>query len=106
MSMRRTTKARGGLVALTVVAGLTLGVAGCGGGGDDEKPHASSSASKDRRSGPSTQNGQSDTPLAELRGPDGLLLAITSAERDAGGFVTVSGDMKNDGSKTVNARRN
>lgn len=100
--MRRTTKARGGLVALTVAAGLALGVAGCGGGGDDEKPHASSSASRDRGSEPSTQNGQSDTPLAELRGPDGLLLAITSAERDSGGFVTVSGDLKNDGSKTVN----
>jgi hypothetical protein len=30
------------------------------------------------------------------------LLKITAAQRDSGGFVTVSGDLKNDGSKTVN----
>jgi hypothetical protein len=90
------------MVALTAAAGLALGAAGCGGGGDDGKPNASSSASEDGGSEPSTQDVQSEAPLAELKGPDGLLLAITSAERDSGGFVTVSGDMKNDGAKTVN----
>jgi hypothetical protein len=103
MSIRFTARARRGIVALTVAAGLAVGVAGCGGGGggDDKKPEASASASRGDGSQPSTQEGQSDVPLAELKGQDGLLLQITSAERDAGGFVTVNGNLKNDSDKSV-----
>ncbi|GGQ80072.1 hypothetical protein [Streptomyces pilosus] len=102
MSMRFTTKARRGVVALTVAAGLALGVAGCGGDGDDnKKPDTSASATKDRGSDPSAQEGQADEPLAELRGSDGLLLQIVSAQRDAGGFVTVNATLKNDGAKNT-----
>ncbi|CAM5395361.1 Secreted protein OS=Streptomyces tendae OX=1932 GN=GUR47_15670 PE=4 SV=1 [Streptomyces tendae] len=39
--------------------------------------------------------------MAELQGSNGLLLRITSAERDSGGFVTVNGELKNDGDKSV-----
>ncbi|MEU2727614.1 hypothetical protein ACIQKE_16040 [Streptomyces griseoviridis] len=101
MSIRFTTKARRGMVALTVAAGLAVGVAGCGGGGDDAKPDASSSASRTGGSDPSAQEGQSDTPMAELKGPNGLVMQISSAKRDAGGFITVSGELKNDGGNTV-----
>lgn len=101
MSMRFTAKARRGMVALTVAAGLALGVAGCGGGGDDEKPDAAASASKDDGSNPSAQEGQSDEPLAELKGPQSLILQVTSASRDAGGFVTVNANLKNDGGETA-----
>ncbi|MCD9873634.1 hypothetical protein [Streptomyces guryensis] len=102
MSIRFTTKARRGMVALTVAAGLAVGVAGCGGGGDDgKKPESSASASHNSGSQPSAQQGQSDTPLAELKGSEGLLLQITSAQRDSGGFVTVSGTLKNDGAQRV-----
>lgn len=102
MSMRFTTKARRGVVALTMAAGLALGVAGCGGGGDDDKrPETSASATKDRGSDPSAQEGQADELLAELRGSNGLLLQITSAQRDAGGFVTVNATLKNDGAKST-----
>ncbi|MGI5428342.1 hypothetical protein [Streptomyces sp. CA-179760] len=102
MSIRFTAKARRGMVALTVAAGLALGVAGCGGGGDnDDKSSPSAPASKDSGSKPSAQEGQAKTPLAELKGTDGLLLQITSAQRDAGGFVTVSGSLKNDGGESV-----
>ncbi|MFK4150701.1 hypothetical protein ACI2LV_01780 [Streptomyces fungicidicus] len=101
MSIRITAKARRGMVALAAVAGLALGMAACGGGGDDDKPKPSSSASKDSGSNPSAQEGQAETPLAELRGTDGLLLQITSAERDSGGFITVNGTVKNDGDKSV-----
>jgi hypothetical protein len=102
MSIRFTAKASRAVVAWTVVAGVALGVAGCGGGGDDDKkPEASASTSKDTGPQPSAQEGQSEAPLAELRGPDGLVLQITSAERDSGGFVTVNGDLKNDGAKGV-----
>ncbi|WP_328342930.1 hypothetical protein [Streptomyces violaceus] len=101
MRIRFTTKARRGMVALTVAAGLALGVAGCGGGGDDDKPDASPSASRSSGSNPSAQEGQSSKPLAESKGPNGLLLQITSAVRDSGGFVTVNGDLKNDGSEVA-----
>ncbi|MEU0007126.1 hypothetical protein ABZ079_23315 [Streptomyces sp. NPDC006314] len=90
------------MVAMAIAGGLTLGVAGCGGGGsDDKKPHASASASKRTGSEPSPQEGQSDKPLAELKGPSGLLLQITSTQRDSGGFVTVSGTLKNDSGSAV-----
>jgi hypothetical protein len=89
------------MVALTVAAGLAVSGAGCGGGGDDEKPEASASASKDGGSKPSTQEEQSDAPVAESKGPDGLLLQITSVNRDSGGFVTVSGSLKNDSDRSL-----
>ncbi|MES4891707.1 hypothetical protein [Streptomyces sp. NPDC096012] len=100
MSIRTTAKARGGMIALTVAVGLAVGVAGCGGGaGDDKKPHRSASTAG--HSDPSAQEGQSDTPLAELKGSEGLLLQITSAQRDSGGFLTVNGVLKNDGAKSL-----
>ncbi|MFB6556569.1 hypothetical protein [Streptomyces sp. NPDC056405] len=101
MSIRFTTKARRGMAALSVVAGLALGVAGCGGGGsDDKKPEASASATSGDKAAPSAQQG-TDTPLAELKGEDGLVLTINSAARDAGGFLTVSGEIKNDGAEAA-----
>jgi hypothetical protein len=102
MSIRFTTRAGRGLVAWPIAIGLALGVAGCGGGGDDDKPDASATASKSSESKPDAQEGDSGEVLAELKGPSGLFLKVTVAQRDAGGFVTVSGDLKNDGSKTVN----
>ncbi|MFI8302253.1 hypothetical protein ACIF80_02160 [Streptomyces sp. NPDC085927] len=102
MSIRFTTKARRGMAALTVAAGLALGVVGCGGGEDDDKgAAATASASKGNGSAPSAQEEQADDPIAELRGSDGLILQVTSAERDAGGFVTVNAILKNDGAKSV-----
>jgi hypothetical protein len=85
------------MVALAVVAGLGLGTAACsGGGGDDDKKPQSSSSSKGSGSQPNTQEGQSEEPIAELKGPSGLLLQITTAVRDSGGFITVNGALKND----------
>ncbi|MEV5430078.1 hypothetical protein [Streptomyces sp. NPDC052701] len=101
MSIRFTAKTRKGMVALAVAAGLALGVAGCGGGGDDEKPEKSTSASKDSGTKPSAHEGQSDDPLAELKGSDGLALQVMSATRDSGGFVTVNGVLKNDSGKAA-----
>jgi hypothetical protein len=92
------------MVALTAAAGLALGVAACSGGGggeEDKKPETSAAASQNTGSGPSTQEGDEEAPMAELRGPNGLLLQITSAQRDSGGFVTVSGELKNDGDKSL-----
>ncbi|MGA5315359.1 hypothetical protein ACPCTK_14700 [Streptomyces pseudogriseolus] len=101
MSIQWTRRARRGTVTLIVAAGLALGAVGCGGGDDDNKPEATASAPREEGTDPSPQEGQSDEPLAELRGSNGLMLAITSADRDAGGFVTVNGTLKNDGSKST-----
>ncbi|MET8561367.1 hypothetical protein ABZV75_12510 [Streptomyces flaveolus] len=102
MSIRFTAKTCRRMVAFSVAVGLAVGAAGCGGSGDDnKKPDTSASASKADGSEPSTQEGQSEAPLAELKGSDGLLLQITSAERDSGGFVTVNGTLKNDGAKSI-----
>ncbi|MFC9464430.1 hypothetical protein [Streptomyces coelicoflavus] len=104
MSIRFTTRARGRLSAWPVAIVLAFGLVACSGGGgsDDDKPEASTAASESSESRPDAQEGDSEKTLAELKGPSGLFLKITTAERDAGGFVTVSGDLKNDGEKTVN----
>ncbi|MFE5260268.1 hypothetical protein [Streptomyces coelicoflavus] len=86
---------------LAVLVSMAVGAVGCSGGGDDEKPKASASASVDAGAGPSAQEAGEEEPLAELKGSNGLLLRITSAERDSGGFVTVNGELKNDGDKSV-----
>jgi hypothetical protein len=97
-----TARARRGLVAMPVAVGLAFGVAGCGGGdGGDDKPDKSRSSTRSSESKPDAQKGTSEESLAELKGPSGLTLKITDAQRDSGGFVTVSGELKNDGSKTV-----
>ncbi|WP_329335234.1 hypothetical protein OG866_15740 [Streptomyces sp. NBC_00663] len=102
-SIRFTAKARRGAVALALAAGLAAGVAGCGGGGDDDnkKPETTASAPQKDGSDPSPQEGQSDDVQAELKGSSGLILQITTAERDAGGFVTVNGTLENDSAKSV-----
>ncbi|AKZ57865.1 conserved exported protein of unknown function [Streptomyces ambofaciens ATCC 23877] len=102
MSNRFTSRVSRGLVAWPVAIGLAFGVAACGGGGDDDKPDASATSSKSSGSKPDTQEGDAAETLAELKGPSGLFLKVASAQRDAGGFVTVNGDLKNDGSKAIN----
>ncbi|MFR9795308.1 hypothetical protein ACL02U_05270 [Streptomyces sp. MS06] len=106
MSVRFAAKRRRGMAALTLVAGLVVGAAGCGSGGsadsgDSNKHESSASTSSATGSQPSAQERDSEAPLAELKGTSGLLLQITSAQREAGGFVTVNGNLKNDGPKRV-----
>ncbi|MFG3078150.1 hypothetical protein [Streptomyces sp. NPDC048225] len=104
MSIRFTTKAGGRLSAWPVAIVLAFGLVACSGGGgsDDDKPEASRGVSESSDSKPDAQEGDSEETLAELKGPSGLFLKVTGAERDAGGFITVGGDLKNDGEKTVN----
>lgn len=84
MSVRFTTRARGGLAAWSVAVVLAFGLVGCGGGGDDDKPEASSSSSKSSEAQPDAQEGDAEETLAELKGPNGLFLKVTAAQRDAG----------------------
>ncbi|MEU1048935.1 hypothetical protein ABZ400_27760 [Streptomyces sp. NPDC005897] len=100
----RFTRARGGLSSWPVAIVLVFGLVACSGGGgsDDDKPDVSAAASKSSESKPDAQEEDSGQTLAELKGPSGLFLRITDSERDAGGFITIGGDLKNDGEKTVN----
>ncbi|MFD8910361.1 hypothetical protein [Streptomyces sp. NPDC059575] len=100
MSIRFTAQTRRGVVALAVAVGLATGASACGGDGKQKEKQPTAASSKPG-SDPSTQEGRSEEPLAELKGPSGLLLRITAAQRDSGGFVTVQGSLKNDGGSTA-----
>jgi hypothetical protein len=93
MSVWRTTTAMTRLTAVALTAGMAFTVAGCGGGSDgaeDARKQADSGSHSDSRSD-STGGGV----LAEVKGGDHITLAITSAKRGSGNFVTVSGTVTN-----------
>ncbi|MFD6937362.1 hypothetical protein ACFWAP_14595 [Streptomyces goshikiensis] len=104
MGIRQKVKVRGG-AAVAVAAVLSLTLAGCGGG--DEKP--TKDAQKPASSQPQGSGAQKPTPtgggsseplevIATSAGPAGIVLTLNSAVRDQGGFLTVSGQIKNGGS--------
>ncbi|MGV9349327.1 hypothetical protein ACWDSD_31935 [Streptomyces spiralis] len=84
------------LAALTIAVGLSLGVTACS-AGNREQDHPSAASSTAGSGSEPREQLQADRPLAELQGQGGLSLTITSAERDPSGYVTVRGDLKNDG---------
>lgn len=87
------------LSALAITLGLAFSVAACSDGdaGQDQTAAARSAGSI---SAPREQS-QTGAALAELKGQNGLSLTITSAERDPAGYLTVRGDLKNDGAEVV-----
>ncbi|GAA0579818.1 hypothetical protein [Streptomyces crystallinus] len=98
-------RARRGTVIAAAAATLALTLTACGGDGGD-KPKAG-----DKASTPATASGGNSSPaggpstqstevLATISGTDGVEVVINSAKRDAGGFVTVQGIVKN-GSKNL-----
>ncbi|MFJ3926644.1 hypothetical protein [Streptomyces sp. NPDC090022] len=104
MSIRHTVKVRGGAVAVMATV-LTLSLAGCGGDSDGAKPkeQQKSSAASQGAQQPVPNGGQSAAPLevlATVNGESGMVLTINSAQRDAGGFLTINGQLKNTGSET------
>ncbi|MER6477465.1 hypothetical protein [Streptomyces filamentosus] len=88
---------RGGFIAFAAAASLT--VAGCSGGGADPKAEKPAAATSPSQQGTSLQTEPvSEEPaetIALAKGQKGLELAITLAERDEGGFLTVKGTLKN-----------
>ncbi|GGR06574.1 hypothetical protein GCM10010497_05020 [Streptomyces cinereoruber] len=96
--------ARRGLSSLAV-ASMALLTVGCGA---DEKPKADKPASTSvapSKGGSATQESQAaEEPtetLAVLKGNDGVELVLSSAERDAGGFLTIKGSLKNTSSRSL-----
>ncbi|MFJ9849553.1 hypothetical protein [Streptomyces sp. NPDC101150] len=101
MSMRRTAKRRKAAAAIVIAAGLAFGAVGCGSDngspGDAKRPKPKA----DSRSTPSTTPAADSTKvIAVLRGKKGMVLTLNSAVRDAGGFVTVQGVLKNTSSES------
>ncbi|MER5932889.1 hypothetical protein [Streptomyces sp. NPDC002054] len=103
MSIRQTAKV-GRAAPIVVAAVLTLTLAGCG-IGDDEKPKAAQPSNPASQGSAGTRNPAPNTPstaveevIATSNGPESLVMEINSAVRDPGGFVTVNGKIKNNGS--------
>jgi len=103
MSVRYAKKTGRGVAAAALAAGLLLGLAGCG--GEDKPPQGktttATSAPGKNGGNPQPQSEEPAEPLAVLKGQEGLELAVASAKRDQGGFVTVSGKLSNKGSGTA-----
>ncbi|MEU9579492.1 hypothetical protein [Streptomyces chilikensis] len=92
-------KVRLGLVG--VASGCALLLAGCGGGdSDDQKAKPTkSSASGESQGAPTESNAPAeDAVLATAKDGD-ITVTVTSANRDAGGFVTLTGSLTNNGAK-------
>ncbi|MFJ7155527.1 hypothetical protein ACIQUQ_11365 [Streptomyces sp. NPDC101118] len=108
MSIRSTTKARRGAAAIAVAAALVLAVSGCGGDGGSEPESKSPSKSADAQNSKPTIDPSSEgaseprMKLAEVKGTGGVVFTINEAKRDAGGFLTVSGSITNEGDSPVN----
>jgi len=104
MELRHTMKGRRALTAVAITTGLLLTVAGCGGGGDDDKSKSGSSPSSSSSQIDGNGQKQSQAPSADrvlATAKDGdITVTITSASRDQGGFVTVSGQVTNGGSSS------
>lgn len=104
MSIRRTPRSRRAVAVASMAAALALTVAGCGGDDGDPKSAVSSVSTKPSEEGdgskPDTAAGEETNPnakLAEVKGEVGLVLVVQEVKRDPGGFVTVSGEIKNTG---------
>ncbi|MER5533637.1 hypothetical protein [Streptomyces mirabilis] len=100
MDLRHTMKGRRALAAVAITTGLLLTVSGCGGGDGGDKP-SGTSTSQSSKGGGGSKPQASPTPsqaaaLAEVKGGD-ITLTVTSAARDQGGYVTVSGKVTNGG---------
>ncbi|MDI3408085.1 hypothetical protein [Streptomyces cavernicola] len=95
-------KARRALAAAALATGLVLTMAGCGTEGDGGKKTSSESNASpeggDAKQEDKPQEPAEDKVLAEVTGADDITLVINSAVRDDGGFLTVSGTVRNDGS--------
>ncbi|KQX81342.1 hypothetical protein AB0K86_16075 [Streptomyces clavifer] len=104
MSIRRTTRSRKVMAVASMAAALALTVTGCGGDDGDPKSVESSTSAEpaeaDGEPNPGTAAGDEADPnakLAEIKGEVGLMLVVQEVKRDSGGFVTVSGEIKNTG---------
>ncbi|WP_385622315.1 hypothetical protein PXH67_27845 [Streptomyces sp. P8-A8] len=114
MSIRRSTKSRRAVAAVSLAAALALAGTGCGtdGGGDKADDAGSSPSSQPSKSSDEDKEAKKEdtaagdnvdpnVKLAEARGASSMLLVVNEVKRDSGGFVTVQGELKNQGDTVV-----
>ncbi|MCI3222855.1 hypothetical protein EW053_09450 [Streptomyces sp. IB2014 016-6] len=99
MNMRHGTKARRAAGCVLAAVALTVSLTACGGGddgGNDDAGKSSSAPAKDnsKDDGGNTVPDTSQT-LATINGSNGFQFTIHTAARDEGGFLTVTGTIKN-----------
>ncbi|WP_166027088.1 hypothetical protein [Streptomyces chilikensis] len=84
--------------AAALAAGLLLVSTGCSSGGGDDPDKGSSAGTPGKRTEDKTppKGEQEAAVLAEVKSGD-ISLAVTSAVRDEGGFVTLNGTVTNNG---------
>jgi hypothetical protein len=95
MSTRATQALGKPLAALAVTAGLTFGTVSCTSGATHPE-RAVQAVSATGAPAPDQHLVRTGRPLAELQGQNGLSLAITSAQRNPAGYLTVRADLTND----------
>ncbi|MFE1437138.1 hypothetical protein [Streptomyces sp. NPDC058739] len=80
-----------------------LAAAGCAGGGDDagDRARPAAATSSSPVAGGQARRETQGEPLAVIEGQHQMLLTVTGAERDPGGFLTVRGTLANQGSETL-----
>ncbi len=96
MRIRQTNHLAKGAAPVAIAASLAFALAGCAGGRSPartaESPKGAPAAQHDAGSTP-----QQNEVLATIKGQGGIVITINSAKRETGGFVTVSGTVKNTG---------
>ncbi|CCB76583.1 Secreted protein [Streptantibioticus cattleyicolor NRRL 8057 = DSM 46488] len=85
--------------AFTVLAVVAFAAVGCGGpaGGSPAPPGTSAPAPGSSGARGTAAGGRQ--PLATIKGTGGVVVTIDSATRDPGGFVTVTGQVRNTGTE-------
>lgn len=108
MSLLHTSGVRRGFRATAVASALVFALSACGGGGGDDsgsddskKPEGGNSSSEDSAATPGEVD--TDKVIGKLKGPNGIEIAVHSAVRDQGGFVSVNGTVSNKGERTFRA---
>ncbi|MFJ4919714.1 hypothetical protein [Streptomyces sp. NPDC088725] len=106
MIMRHGAKVRRVAAAALAATALTVSLTACGSDADSGKANGGDAATavtktekpKDDNVG-GEPSADTDAILATMQGDDGLEIVIHSAKRDEGGFLTVSGTLKNTSGK-------
>ncbi|WP_240799934.1 hypothetical protein [Streptomyces sp. A1277] len=100
MNLRHVRKVRRAGAVVLLASALLFSVAACG--GDDKGPNKAPAASSDAGKGQGKQTPEDDETLpdrsktlATLKGDGGVEMVVHSARRDSGGFLTISGEIKN-----------
>jgi hypothetical protein len=92
-----------GAAASAVAAALAFALAACAGGGKGAVEPSDSRAADAASPGAQHTTGAGQPGpgqvLATIKGPSGIVITLTSAQREAGGFVTVSGTVQNTGTQ-------